>query len=502
MNPFFNPQDVLVFGAELFVVALALVLFAVDLILPADRRRAVPLLALAGIAGAVAIALTLPVVEGGWSGYFARDAATVAYDGFGGLLRADAYSQFFKVVFLLAAFLTTLASMRFLEREGVASREFYPFILLSTAGAMVLVSARELITAWVALETMVLPLYVLTGYFKHDRRSGEAAFKYFVLAAFSSALFVYGASLMYGVTGSTAFDGVARALAAPETLASMGTVFVFGLVLLAAALAFEITLVPFHAWAPDTYEGAPTPVTAFLAVGPKLAAVAVMARLFLEAFGAQTQAWLPLLAAMSALTMTVGNVAAVRQESAKRMLAYSSVAHAGYMMLGLVAFTRLGLASVLFYGLAYLFMNMGAFFTLLLLRRKGVACENIEDFAGLARREPWHAAAMLIFLLSLTGIPITAGFVGKFFLFGAALEQGWVWLLVVAALNTVVSLYYYMRVVVHMYLREPKDGEAADIEAPLALRVALLLALFGTFGIGVYSAPFWNFALNCATLLR
>ncbi len=497
MEQFFNPQDLIAFGSEFFVIGLAFVLFVVDMVLPSDWRRTVPVLALLGLAFAIASVFLLDIGAGAGD-YFSPDARTGSYTGFAGLLSVDAYAQFFKLVFLVACFIAVLASMRFLEDEGVTSREFYPLLLISTAGAMFMVGAKELLTLWVALETMVLPIYVLAGYFKRDRRSNEAAFKYFVLAAFSSAVFVYGTSLIYGLTGTTFLSEIAKALASGETLANAGPFFVLALVLLAAALAFEVTLVPFHAWAPDTYEGAPTPVTAFLAVGPKIAAVAVMARIFVEAFGAHAAVWQGLFAVLAALTMTVGNVTAVLQKSAKRMLAYSSIAHAGYLMLGFVAADRFGLASVLFYSFVYLFMNMGAFYMLLLLRRDGAACENVEDFSGLAQSAPVYALMMLIFLLSLTGIPVTAGFVGKFFLFGAAIKQGFLWLVVVAALNTVVSLYYYMRIVLAMYFKEPDDE--VEISASPSLRLALALTLAGTLIVGLYPGPLWNFSLNCATL--
>jgi NADH-quinone oxidoreductase subunit N len=498
MQQFVNLQDIAVFGAEIFVLVLAVMLFVLDWVLPKESERMVPAMAALGSLTALVIAFTLRLVDMPCQ-IFSLGAEPGSYVGFGGLLVADGYSQFFKVVFLLACFVAILVSMDYLPESGVRSREYYPFLLISTLGMMVAVSARELITLWMALETAVLPVYVLAGYFKKERRSNEAAFKYFVLAAFSSAIFVYGVSILYGLTGTTQIQGISLALSGGAA-ADFGPLFAVALIFLVAALGFELTLVPFHAWAPDTYEGAPTPVTGFLAVAPKVAALALMGRIFVQGLSPAAPMWQGTLAVLAVLTMTLGNLAAVRQSSAKRMLAYSSIAHAGYMMLGIVAGTPYGLAAAMFYGFVYLFMNMGAFYMLLLLRRRGEACENVADFAGLSRRAPWAAFAMLIFLLSLTGIPVTSGFIGKFWLFGAAIGKAWIVLVVIAALNTVVSLYYYMAIAVQMYFREP--DEEVSFSSSGALRLALAVAFAGTFLLALWPGPFWNWAQNCAVLFR
>jgi NADH-quinone oxidoreductase subunit N len=338
---------------------------------------------------------------------------------------------------------------------------------------------------------MALAFYVLVGYLKHNRKSNEAALKYFLLGSFSTGIFVYGVSLLYGTTGTTSLGliGFSRARMALDS--GQAPIFMVGVILLLVALGFKIAAVPFHMWAPDAYEGAPTPITAFLSTASKAAAFVVLARIVSVSFLKFGDRWTLLLAILAAASMTWGNVAAILQDNIKRMLAYSSIAHAGYVLLGLLAIgsggtiaTReFGLQATLLYLLVYTFVNLGAFGLVVMLRRGAVAGDRVADFSGLARRAPGAAFAMLVFMLSLAGIPATAGFIGKWYLFGAAIRSDWTWLAVVAVVNSAVSLYFYIRVVVMMYMREPVDDERFAASAGERLAIAACIAFTLVFGI-------------------
>jgi NADH-quinone oxidoreductase subunit N len=420
--------------------------------------------------------------------------------GFGGMFVVDAFAIYFKVLFLTAAILTLLLSGRFLEQEGVHAGEYCALILFSVVGMMVLASAGEFLTLFLALETMALSFYPLVGYFKGDRRSNEAALKYFLLGSFSSALLLYGISLVYGMTGTTSLGliGVSRSInaLAPD----QAPYFLTGVILITAGLGFKIAAAPFHMWAPDTYEGAPTPITLFLSTASTAAGFVALLRVYAMAFSRLGETWSVLLAILAVASMTIGNVAAILQDNIKRMLAYSSIAHAGYVLMGLIAAGRSadmatrewGLQSAILYLFIYTFVNAGAFGLVIMLRRQGIAGDRVADFAGLARRSPWQAFAMLLFMLSLAGIPATAGFVGKWYLFGAAVRADAAWIAVVAVLNSAVSLYYYARVVVMMYMREPEDEVA--IAASPGQRLAIAACALFTLLFGVYPQPIIEFA--------
>jgi len=420
--------------------------------------------------------------------------------GFNGMFAVDAFSVFFKVVFLLAAMLTILVSSRYLELENANVGEYYALILFAVAGMMCMASAMDLITIFVSIETMALAFYILVGFLKANRKSNEAALKYFLLGSFSTGIFLYGLSLVYGTTGSTmlslmAYSNAKTAMASPDA-----PIFFLGVILLIVGLGFKIGAVPFHMWIPDAYEGAPTPVTAFLSTGSKAAAFVVLARMFSIGFLSIGDRWATLLAILAVASMTLGNVAAILQDNMKRMLAYSSIAHAGYVLLGLIAVglkgtveTReYGLTAVLLYLLIYTFVNIGAFTLVIALRREQVAGDRVADFAGLSRRAPWAAFAMLVFMLSLAGIPATAGFIGKWFLFGAAIKAGYAWLAVVAVINSAISLYYYIRVVVNMYIKAPEDAER--FAPSWGQRAALLACIVFTLAFGIYPQPIISFA--------
>jgi NADH-quinone oxidoreductase subunit N len=457
-------QDFYYILPELVLTTGALVLLVADVLLPRGNR-ALPWITIA-VLGATALAL-VPV---------SGADRTIA----NGLLAIDAFAMFFKIVFLVAAVMTVLMSVRYLELEGASPGEYYFLILCSTLGMMIMASGIDLITSFIGLETMAVSFYILAGFIKPNQRSNEAAVKYFLLGAFSLGILLYGMSLLYGLSGATSF----HAMASVFTGRPRDPLLVLAVILVVAGMGFKIAAVPFHMWAPDVYEGAPTPVTAFLSVGSKAASFAMLLRLFVEALPSMTSDWQLLFEVLSVVTMTVGNLAALTQTNLKRLLAYSSIAHAGYLLMGVVAGTARGYAAMMIYLLIYAFMQLGAFAVIIMLRRRDVVGDELKDLSGLHFRHPLAAFAMLLFMLSLGGIPPTAGFMGKFWLFGAAIEAGYVTLAVIGVLNSAVSLYYYVRIVVFMYVKTETSG--SEPTASPALAFALALAVAATLVLGVF----------------
>src|SRR5882762_2119719 len=351
--------------------------------------------------------------------------------------------------------------MDYLRRRGQESGEFYILVLFAAVGMVIMASANDLIVIFLGLETMSLSLYVLAGFFRSRIEAGEASMKYFLLGAFASGFFVYGIALIYGATGSTNLDKLGVAVAGG---AGRDPLLLIGFGLLVVGFGFKISSVPFHMWTADVYEGAPTSVTALIATGSKAAAFAALVRVLLQSLRPLQGEWTWLFWGLAVLSMTLGNVVAIAQQNLKRLLAYSSIAHVGYMLIGIVAGGSLGNGAVLFYLLVYTFTTAGAFGVILLLERGGEEAVGIDDTAGLATRHPLAALALALFLLSLVGIPPTAGFVGKFYLFGAAVRSGYIWLAVIGVLNSAVAAYYYLRLIVFMYILEP-DG-APTLVAP------------------------------------
>jgi NADH-quinone oxidoreductase subunit N len=397
-----------------------------------------------------------------------------------GLMAVDQFAIFFKVVFLIAAAITVLLSVKYLEVEGASPGEYYFLVLCATLGMMVMAGGIDLITTFIGLETMAVSFYILAGFIKPSQRSNEAAVKYFLLGAFSLGILLYGMSLMYGLSGTTNLRVMAAAFAGQERDPRL----VLAVILVVAGVGFKIAAVPFHMWAPDVYEGAPTPITAFLSVGSKAASFAMLIRIFYEGLPSMSADWRLLFQVLAIVTMTAGNIAAVTQTNIKRMLAYSSIAHAGYLLIGVVVGTSRGVTAMLVYLFIYSFMQLGAFGVVLMLHRKDVAGDELKDFAGLHLRSPLAAFAMLFFMLSLGGIPPTAGFMGKFWLFSAAIDARYYWLAVIGVLNSAISLYYYLRIVVFMYLK-PGTGGAEPSASP-ALAFAIGLAVVATLVLGVY----------------
>ncbi len=408
--------------------------------------------------------------------------------GFFGLYKSDGFAVLFKAIVLWVSALTVLLSINFNDEKGYESAEYFSLMLFSVVGMFLMVSANDLLTIFVSLELMAIAVYVLVGYYKFNSLSSEAAFKYFILGAFSSGFFVFGASVLYGLTGTTRLDLLMSKI--PAIAPQFGLFAIIAVVFILVAVGFKVALFPFHQWAPDAYTGAPTPITAFMSVAPKAAALGIFIRIFLTAFNGVKADWIPALAALSFMTMIWGNFAAIRQENIKRMLAYSSIAHAGYMVLGIIAGTQFAVKAVLLYLAAYSFMNIGAFAIIVILSKKEGYGENVEDFKGLAHNHPVLAAIMLIFMLSLAGIPPTIGFFAKFILFGAAVQAGQYFLVTVAVLTSAVSLYYYFRVVKVMYLKEV-EFKHTFVLTPCE-RAVVFLTILGTLVAGIYPTPLFD----------
>ncbi len=404
----------------------------------------------------------------------------------GGMLAVDQFAVYFKLLLLVVSAISLVMAAGFLDRAGYGGGEYSALVLFATTGMFIMASGANLVTLYVGLELMALSVYVLVGYFKLEIKSNEGAVKYFVLGALSSGVLLYGISLIYGTIGSLDLETIRLRLTA---LPSDNLTLLLGIVLVSFGMLFKVAAVPFHVWTPDAYEGAPTPVTAFMSVGPKAAAFAMFLRLFVIAFQPEVDSWRTILWLAAAATMIYGNVAALTQDNVKRMLAYSSIAHAGYALMGLVAASAGGLWAVLVYMLVYGFMNLGAFGIVILLESKGYAGETVSDYAGLARRHPGVAALMLWFMLALAGIPPTAGFMGKLYIFAAAMEAGFVWLTVIAVLMSAVSLYYYFRIVVQMFMKDGSEADPADLLDDRWTGAMIALCALITLLVGIFPGP-------------
>jgi NADH-quinone oxidoreductase subunit N len=386
------------------------------------------------------------------------------------------------VLFIVIIAMVTLLSDDFLRESRYSAWEYYSLLAFALCGMMFMVSGVHLISIYIGLELMSLSSYILAGYFKNEQKSTEAAMKYFVLGAVSSGILLYGISLIYGVCGSLNLLDIDRAM---STLITNDALMV-GIMMLGAGLCFKVAAAPFHVWVPDVYEGSPTPITAFLSTASKVAAFSIFARIFYVGLNHFSLDWSNVLATVAALSMIIGNLAAITQDNIKRMLAYSSIAHAGYALLGIIALSSTGIRGILVYTLVYVFANLGIWATVLMMRRHAYAGEQVDDFDGLHKRAPVWAFAMVIFLLSLGGIPPTAGFIGKYFLFAAAIQSGFGWLAIIAVLMSAVSMFYYLRIVVAMYLREGGD---ADVASSGSLKFVAAVCLIITLLFGVIPTP-------------
>jgi len=453
-------KDLIVLLPELVLVGMALVLIVIA------RRvtRAQPV-------AAWVVAAAMGAIAAGWA--FSREASTF---GFGGTIVSDGYARFFNVLFAATLALTALLSVKHVERERVPPAEYYALLLLASAGMMLAASATDLLILYLGLELMILCAYVLVGITVNRPIANEAAIKYFLLGSFASALLLYGIALVYGVTGATDFATIASAASARNL--ARHPLMLAGFALMAGGLAFKIAAVPFHSWAPDVYQGAGTPVAAFLAAGSKAASLAALVRVCLSAFAPEQHMWSEILVGLAALSMVAGNLLAIPQTNMKRLLAYSSIAHVGYALLGLIPGTPEGASATVTYAFVYAFMTLGAFGVVIALGERG---EDLVGYRGLASTAPGTAALMFLFLLSLTGIPPTAGFAAKFAVILSAVRNGYAMLAVLAVLCSVVSAFFYLRVAVLMYMTEPQEARPGRVPAAVfaAIAVAALVTIIG-----------------------
>src|SRR5437588_6987522 len=488
-----NVHDLQLIAPELILTTIACLALVMEVILPYKLSKWTAYFSLAGIALAL---ISLAAQFKSIGGSFSLNAlqGVTATDGFYGMVHIDGFALVFRAIFLIAAALTIAISMRYLDIEREQHGEYYALILFATVGMMFLGGGYDLILLYIALELMAITFYVLVAFTKRQRRSNEAGMKYFLLGAFSSGILLYGMSLLYGIAGSTNLGEMGTKLGAAP--AELRPVLLLGMIALAAGLFFKVAAVPFHMWAPDAYEGAPTSVTAFLSTGSKAASFALYARIFFVALGPMQIDWAPLLGIVAALTIVVGNWAAVTQENSKRLLAYSSISNAGYLLLGLIANNTYGNIGLVIYLLVYTLMNIGAFGVIISLRRRGIIGDNVDDMTGLAQKAPGMAAVMGICIVSLGGLPGAGGSSGKYSLFWGLLQRGetdgktwYYWLAAWAIINIVVSFYYYIRFIRVMYLSdETADEEPLTLSRPL--QTAMVVALLGILFIGIYPQPF------------
>ena len=467
---------------EIILSVVGMVLLLVNVFVPSKSKGYLAWLSLAGLVGAGFAAVS------GWG---------MTIESFSGSVVLDNFGIFFKIIFVVAAGLTVLISEQYMEREGCNHGELYPLVLFTTVGMMLMASGTDMMTIFIGLELMSISLYVLAGFNRDNVKSNEAGLKYFLLGSFSTGFLLYGMALVYGATGTTRIAQIAEAAAKMD---SPDTMLLIGALLILTGFAFKIAAAPFHMWTPDVYEGAPTPITALMSAGPKAAGFAAFLRVFLVAFPTMQADWSELLWILAVLTMTIGNIIALRQDNIKRMLAYSSIAHAGYALVGFVAANATGTTGIMFYMLSYAFMNIGAFAIVILIGKQGEKNGNVQDFAGLGHKRPVLAAIMTLFLFSLAGMPPTAGFIGKFYLFSGAIQEGYVWLVVIGVLNSAASVYYYLRVMVFMYMK-PADEEFdwVTVSAPIAL--ALTISTLGSLIPGIVPSYILQFAESAAKLI-
>jgi NADH-quinone oxidoreductase subunit N len=506
-NSLFNLSDLRLIAPEIILTICACAALVMEVVLPYKKSKWTAYFALISLALAF---ISLLVLFWGLGGTLRPNLQTPALPGvygFYNMIRMDGFAFLFKAIFLIAAALAVAISTRYLDIEGEQHGEYYALILFATVGMMFLGCGYDLISLYISLELMALTFYVLVAFTKREKRSNEAAMKYFLLGAFSSGILLYGMSLLYGIAGSTNLGDIATKLsvaisAAPTEAGTLPLrpLILLGMIALAAGLFFKISAVPFHMWAPDAYEGAPTSVTAFLSTGSKAASFALFARLFMEALGPLRADWSPLLGLVAAVTIMVGNWAAVTQENSKRLLAYSSISNAGYLLLGIIAGNAYGYTGLVIYLLVYTLMNLGAFGIIISLRRRGIIGDHVDDLTGLAQKAPVMAIMMAIFMLSLGGLPMTGGFIGKYFLFGGLLQRGaaegkswYTWLAIWAILNTVVSFFYYVRFIRVMYLGD-RVADNRPLSLSPALQVALIVSVVGVIFIGIFPQVFINLA--------
>ena len=426
----------------------------------------------------------------------ANDAQGTAFSN---LLIVDGFGTYFRILVMCIGIIAILSSYRYLDRERAETGEYHALILFSIMGQCVMVTANDLMMIFIGLEISSIASYVLAGYLRNDKRNNEAALKYFLLGSFATGFLLYGIAIIYGLTGATQLPAIRDALHNPQTSLMVAGVAAS---LMFVGLCFKISGAPFQVWAPDVYQGAPAPISAFLATGPKAAAFAIFLRIFISAFDRISGSWAPIVWICALLSMTIGNFAALTQSNLKRMLAYSSIAHAGYILVALASDSSIGTAAAMFYLGAYALMNLGAFAVIVYVGGRGERHVKIDDLAGLGQRQPFTAAMMTIFLLSLIGVPLTGGFFGKFYIFRAALNSHLTWLAVLGMLNSAVAAYYYLRLMVVMYMKEPSEV-TNELEAPgPALQAALVIPAIGIFFLGILPGTVLSFTQAAAAFTK
>ncbi|MCY3823679.1 MAG: NADH-quinone oxidoreductase subunit N [Nitrospinae bacterium] len=477
---------------EIGLAILVCAVLILDLFVSIENKSRVGVVAFVGV---VILAL---VAFGQWGG-----GARTTFNDF---YVVDNLSVFVKVCVLACTAISILLMLQYAKVEKINYGELYAMLLFSVFGMLVMASGNDLLTVYLGLETMSISIYVLVAFMRHDPLSREAGLKYFLMGAFASGILLYGMALTYGFCGTTSIRGIAEAFAGSGGAAiAQNPVMIFGLILLVAGFGFKLALAPFHMWLPDAYTGAPTPITGFMSVAVKFATVAALMRIFFVAFPAMAERWNTLLWVLTAFTMVWGNVAAIAQTSLKRMLAYSSIGHAGYVLMGVVVsmsiidgkvtFSDIGISAVAFYLLAYLFTNLGAFGMLILVCREGYRGDNIEDWKGIGQAHPWAGMAFVVFLLSLGGIPPTAGFVGKLYLFAAAVQNEYYWLAAIGLVMSAVSMYYYGRIIMVLYMENRGETqEVMSLSSAPSLFFAMVVLVVGTLLLGIFPGSFLDAA--------
>jgi NADH-quinone oxidoreductase subunit N len=479
-----SAADLLRFAPETLLTFAGVLLMLLEPFTPAGRKRPLAYFTLVALIAALGLC-------------FVAEPGTA----FSGMIVVDGFSTFFRVLVLVVGILTVLCSMNYLSIAGHESGEYWALVVWSIVGQCIMASANELVLLFIGLECSSIATYILAGYLRDDKRNNEAALKYFLLGSFATAFLLYGVAWIYGITGSTNLSTIRQVLLDPskapdQVLVTLVIAFMF------VGFAFKVSAAPFQMWAPDVYQGAPAPVTAFMSAGPKAAAFAMFLRVFLTAFAPMEKNWEPIVWVSALATMIVGNFAALRQTNIKRMLAYSSIAHAGYIMVAVTTHSDTGTAAAMFYLASYAFMNIGAFAVVTHLARKDERYVEIEDMAGLGLRQPVTAGLLTLFLLSLIGIPLTGGFFGKFYIFKAALDANLVWLTILGLLNSAVAAYYYLRVIVVMYMKEPTATTENLPPLPTGLKVAIWSSAAATLFLGVFPSAVLDAAGRAGQLVK
>jgi len=478
--------ELLRFLPEIVLTLAATFLMVLEPLTDRGAKRALPAIALLGLVVAL------------FSAIMAQAQPGLAFSG---MIVVDGFTTFFRVLVIAIGILTILISTNYLRQEGSEGGEYYALLLFSIAGQCIMIAANELIILFIGLEASSIATYIMAGYLRDDKRNNEAALKYFLLGSFATAFLLYGIAWTYGLTGTTNLSRVREVLLSPASPDTFLISIAAGLMFV--GFAFKVSAAPFQMWAPDVYQGAPAPVSGFMSAGPKAAAFAVLLRVFLTAFEPVKERWEPLLWWSALATMIIGNFAALRQGNIKRLLAYSSIAHAGYVMVAVTAHSEIGTTAAMFYLAAYALTNLGAFALVTHVARHNERYVEVNDFAGMGQRQPVTAALLTVFLLSLIGVPLTAGFFGKFYIFRAALDSNLVWLTILGLLNSALAAYYYLRIIVVMYMQPPSETEEDDLLPMSAgIQFTAWFTAAAVIVLGVYPSLVLDFAGRSAVLLR